>query len=146
MVIFSQDNEVLRPITPGSTSRTFTDQAWSGGVTSLIRSMAFPGVKEVFLGSTPILPKAGPECLASHQDDVQACSASLRSSESSLDVAERSAAIVSNVQYINPTPWFCSATCTPIVGRYVVYLDRSHMTSTYASYLQVVLGKALGLN
>jgi hypothetical protein len=146
MVIFSEDNDVLRPSTPQSPSRTFTDQAWTRGVTSLFHSMAFPGVKEVFLGSTPILSQAGPACLASHPDDVQACSEPLGSSESSLDAAERSAALVSNVQYINPTPWFCSATCTAIVGRYVVYLDSSHITSTYSIYLHVVLGKALGLN
>ncbi len=145
MVVFSEDNEVVRPSTPKSPSPTFTDRAWTAGVTSMFHSVAFHGVKEVFLGSTPILPQAGPACLASHPDDVQACSAPLVSSEPTLDAAERSAAIASNVQYINPTPWFCSATCTAIVGRYVVYLDQSHITSTYAVFLQIVLAKALGL-
>jgi hypothetical protein len=62
-----------------------------------------------------------------------------------LDAAERSAAQDSDVQYIDPTPWFCSTTCTAIVDRYVVYLDRSHITSTYATFLEIVLGRALDL-
>ena len=41
------------------------------------------------------------------------------------------------------TPWFCSRVCTPVIGRYVVYMDQFHVTATYARYLSVVLGQAL---
>jgi hypothetical protein len=75
---------------------------------------------------------------------VQACSAPLGSTQLPFNSVERSTATASHVDYIDPTPWFCSATCTPIIGNYGVYLDQFHITSTYAQYLAVVLGRALG--
>ena len=33
--------------------------------------------------------------------------------------------------------------CTAIIGPYEVYLDRFHVTATYATYLQHVLAQAL---
>ncbi len=145
VLVVSEDNVVQSPSTAEQPSRAFTSGAWMEGLDRLFRSVPGRETRRVFLGSTPILPQSAPACLAAHLDDVQVCSAPVRASESSLDAAERSAAQDSDVQYIDPTPWFCSTTCTAIVDRYVVYLDRSHITSTYATFLEIVLGRALDL-
>ncbi len=58
---------------------------------------------------------------------------------------ERQAAAVVGAQYIDPTSWFCSVSCTAIVKHYIVYMDQFHITATYGRYLENVLGNALKL-
>ena len=42
-------------------------------------------------------------------------------------------------------PAFCGRTCSPVIGHYEVYVDRYHITNTYARYLEGVVGRALKL-
>ena len=60
--------------------------------------------------------------------------------------AEQAAASASGASYVDPTPWFCSLVCTPIIGRDIVYLDQAHVTATYARKLELVLGSSLGFH
>jgi hypothetical protein len=57
--------------------------------------------------------------------------------------AEMAAAHAAGVPYIDPTPWFCSTDCSPIIGPFDVYFDKLHITSAYGEYLSTVLGQAL---
>jgi hypothetical protein len=59
--------------------------------------------------------------------------------------AELAAARATGSRYVNVVPWFCSAICTAIIGHYEVYVDRDHITNSYARYLEGVLGDALRL-
>jgi hypothetical protein len=45
--------------------------------------------------------------------------------------------------YVPVTPWFCSKTCTPVIGNDVVYGDGAHITSIYAEYLSGAVTAAL---
>ena len=47
---------------------------------------------------------------------------------------------------MNVTPWFCSSTCTAVIGDYEVYWDDAHITSTYADFLAGVLAASLPLS
>ena len=58
---------------------------------------------------------------------------------------EEAAAAATGAEYIETTPWFCSATCTAVIKNYIVYMDQIHVTATYARYLKGVLGQALKL-
>jgi len=118
---------------------------WSAGITPLYRELAASGARIAYLANIPLLPQAGPECLAAHPHDVQHCSASLRSSRTPSFLLNRTIATRSGVQYIDPTPWLCSSVCTAVIGHVVVYLDQFHLTATYAGYLQNALGASLGL-
>jgi hypothetical protein len=84
------------------------------------------------------------ECLAAHEEDVQACS-SPRATMLPYLYADTDRAVPkqAGVQYIDVFPWFCSAVCTSVVGNMVVYGLRNHVTATYATYLSGALQAAL---
>jgi hypothetical protein len=78
-----------------------------------------------------------------HLDDAQACSRPVVQAYRPFDRAEFSAVTSLHIRYIDPTPWFCSNVCTAVVGPYNVYMDRFHVTATYATYLHNALGHAI---
>jgi peptidoglycan/LPS O-acetylase OafA/YrhL len=144
-LLISQEDLYTTPSTRGSAPSLISASRWQKGLLDLLDQVNVPNGREVVLGNIPVLPKVPPPCLASHRDDVQACSAKRSSATTSLATAERSAAASAGAEYIDPTDWFCSTTCTAIVGQYVVYMDQFHVTATYARYLQNVLSEALNL-
>ena len=99
--------------------------------------------EKVFLGNIPLLSQPGPTCLSAHLDDAQACSTPVAQAYRGFDETEFSVAASFHVRYIDPTPWFCSNVCTAIVGPYDVYMDRFHVSATYATYLRNVLAQVL---
>ncbi len=145
MVIVAQENLYQSPATATSPSSFFSSTAWAGGLRSLLGSLALPPDHKVFLGNIPVLPTIPPDCLSLHSDNVGACSAPVERAAVQLDQTERTTVVQAGSRYIDPTPWFCSRVCTPIVGPYGVYLDQIHMTGVYAEYLERVLGQSLGL-
>lgn len=118
---------------------------WKAGITKLFSELSGSVSKVVYLGDIPLLPQPGPECLAAHVNDVQACSASLKSSMSPLIAIDRSVVAAHGAEYVDTTPWFCSRSCTAVVGNYDVYLDQFHITATYAEFLQNALAQSLGV-
>jgi hypothetical protein len=142
LVVVSQESLYTVPGSTAAQPKFFSAFKWNEGMTRLLSSIAVPGAEKVILGNIPLLPRSGPECLGAHSHDVQACSATVQASTSPLDEAERSAG-GEGTQYVDPTPWFCSAMCTAVIGRFNVYQDQFHITGTYAKYLQNALAEAL---
>jgi hypothetical protein len=60
--------------------------------------------------------------------------------------AEEVAAANSGAGYVNLIPWFCSITCTAVIGKYEVYWDDHHITGEYAFYLARVLSDDLHMS
>jgi peptidoglycan/LPS O-acetylase OafA/YrhL len=145
MVIVAQENLYQTPTTATSSGWFFTSAVWERGLRSLLGSLALPADHEVFLGNIPVPPSLPLNCLSLHSDDVGACSAPVERAAAPRDQVERTAVVQAGARYIDTTPWFCSHLCTPIVGKYAVYLDQLHMTGVYAEYLEKVLGQSLGL-
>ena len=130
-------------VTQESDQFYFSASQWQKGMVSLLKDIKPPRTRKVILGNIPVLPADGPTCLAAHTDDVSACSASRAVAVSPFTQVERNAARLAGAGYIDTTPWFCSATCTAIIGHYNVYLDQKHLTATYSMYLRSVLARAL---
>lgn len=133
-----------------SPPRQISDAATQHGLTELFSAITSPNTEKVLLGSTPIDTSTKalliPECISANPHNVQACSLStVKAVSPSYRQAEQAASRTSDARYIDPTPWFCSATCTGIIKNFVVYVDRSHITATYAQYLETVLGRSLPL-
>ena len=144
MLIVSQRNRYEAPSPTGPPRLVSTDQ-WRAGLEAELKYVNVPGIKKFVLGSTPVGSVLAPSCLSQNAQDVQACSASLSSAVApAYNRAEQLAAQASGSLFIDPVPWFCSSQCTAIVSHYVVYVDASHITATYAQYLQVILGRTLG--
>ncbi len=113
-----------------------SDSAWQAGLAKMLS--AIPAKKKYIVGDIPFLGETGgPDCLAAHEGDVQACSASQSAANSQLKVtAEQKAAAQAHATYINTTPWFCAQSrCYAVVGKYDVYSDNAHITGAYSTFL-----------
>ena len=146
LVVVTQRSLYQVPLANGSVPPYATEPAWETGLHKMLDAVTVPGVEKVVLGDIPLRPVDPSNCLAQHMNDVQACSTpATEAAASGYDRAERVAASASGARYQGVVPWFCSSVCTNVIGRYAVYQDPYHMTSTYAQYLSIVLGHALGI-
>jgi hypothetical protein len=133
-----------------SQKKPVTRAVWAAALLKTLRMITSPKTTKVILGPTPQLGKAPSstmstvECLAAHEDDVQACS-SRRATMSPYLYADTDRAVAkqAGVQYIDVFPWFCSSVCTAVIGNMVVYGHSNHLTTTYAAYLSGALQAAL---
>jgi hypothetical protein len=144
LLVVSQADYYRLPVADVTPSKSFSSAQWQAAMEGLFRSLTVPKRSTVVLGSTPILAQAGPVCLAAHPDEVQACSSPARDAVPKLGTADRRAALHSHVGYVDTTPWFCSSTCTAIIGPYEVYDSTgTHISGVWAKYLQNVVADAL---
>ena len=144
LLVITQALIYSAPSTAAGPAKLFTSQQWGNGLTALLNAVHGPGIRKVFLGDVPAFPEAAPSCASEHLDDVQACFVPA-STQIYFREVERSVVTADHTKYVNTTPWFCSATCTPIVGKYYVYLNPVHINALWAVYLQNVLADSIGL-
>jgi hypothetical protein len=45
--------------------------------------------------------------------------------------------------FVSVVPWFCTAKCTDVIGKYEVYADWGHVTTEYAEYLSGAMQASL---
>lgn len=99
---------------------------------------------KVVLGDIAYLQQDGPDCLAAHPSDVQACStpepAALNTAGRAMEMGAAKAA---GAAYIDVVPWMCSSVCTAVVGNMVVNQDDQHITRTYSAFLSGAVQAAL---
>ncbi len=123
----------------------FSGRAWERGTEDAIRSFPVPADRVVVLGNIPQTATSGPQCLTLHPDAVQRCSSPVLPYVAQTDTAERRAAASTGARYVDMVPWFCSTTCTGVIGRYQPYLDPFHVTAAYSFALRGVLTEELDL-
>ena len=149
MLVATQTSRYRIPLIGRLSQHLIPPTEWHRGWVTLFNSVTVPDIRKILLGSTPVnseAQKLSPVCLLAHPHGIGACSESRTKGVEPEQKVQQAAAQDSRASYIDPTPWFCSTTCTAIVGKYVVYVGLSHITATYARYLQTVLGRALALN
>jgi peptidoglycan/LPS O-acetylase OafA/YrhL len=122
----------------------YTPGQWRRGLEELFARITATRTVKVVLGAIPNNYGGGP-CLVGHPHDVQACSIPRRSSQTFFMAAERLAAAAQKARYINVLPWFCTNTCSPIIGRFEIYLLGNHVTLGYSLFLRRVLAQTLDL-
>jgi peptidoglycan/LPS O-acetylase OafA/YrhL len=123
----------------------YSPAQWEAGLVRTLNQIRAPHTVKVVLGNTPALAQYGPNCLSVHLDDAQACGALARSYLTPFRQAEARAAVVAGADYVNTMPWFCTKTCSAVIGRFEVYKDQVHITNTYARALEGVLAASLNL-
>ena len=86
-------------------------------------------------------------CLLTHSSDIQRRAVATVQSNPrwrSRQGIEQSVANAVSVGFIDTTKWLCvKSACPPIIDKKVVYLDWSHITATYSTFLSTVMGQAL---
>lgn len=120
-----------------------TREVWAAGLEETFRRITVPDATLVVLGDIPRIKNAV-DCLALRADNVQACSQPVeRATAATYNDVERQVAESAGVPFIDVTPWFCAATCSPVIGNMVVYTNDYHVTATYVRQLPDELQAAL---
>jgi peptidoglycan/LPS O-acetylase OafA/YrhL len=97
------------------------------------------------LADTPRAPDDPPICLSSHLDDALSCATARQDAvEGEWLEEQQGVAKAVGVAFVDPTPWVCPVDpCPAVIGRYLVYRDTHHLTTTYAMALRNRLALAL---
>jgi hypothetical protein len=136
---------VSQAVTPHPPGRLYSPAQWQAGLVRTLNQITATNSMKVVLGNTPTLNQFGPVCLSQHPHDAQSCADPANSYLTPFRHAEARAAVVSGAHYVDTTPWFCTRTCSAVIGHFEVYVDEIHITNTYASALEGVLATSLGL-
>ena len=123
----------------------FSPATWTHALEQTIRAVRSPSSRVIIIGDTPVVNPNPPGCLAVNPDAIQRCSTPLRDLSRPLASAERLAASATGSRYVDVTPWFCSNTCTSVIGHHQVYANALHVTGDYIRHLSGVLDSALAL-
>ncbi|MFP5346438.1 MAG: acyltransferase family protein [Actinomycetes bacterium] len=110
---------------------------WLAGLGQMVQEVSAAGARVVVLGPTPHPSGNVPDCLASHVDDVAACTLFRAASVNAAGIAAESATVVAaGGVYLDVTPWFCAGpSCAVVVDNMLVYRDDNHLSTTYPTWL-----------
>ncbi len=122
--------------------RHYTPLQWRRGLQRMLDSVM--ATQKLVLGDIP--SSRGPDCLAQHTTDVQACSLPLVSFLTPYDEADASAARLDKARFIDVKPWFCRTSCSSVIGVYSAYYLSNHVAVDYSRFLEGVLASALDLS
>jgi len=136
---------VTQEVDLGPGGRTYPAGVWKTATATMIRTLPVPADRVIVLGNIPWHAQGGPQCLSLHPTDVQQCSGPNTSFFVQHDLAEQQAALETGARYVDTVPWFCTATCTNVIGHFQPYFDPFHVTASYAMALVPILGDALDL-
>jgi peptidoglycan/LPS O-acetylase OafA/YrhL len=145
VLVISQMTIYQSPVPGGTAATWFSNAQWRAGLVDLYASLTDKQTRNVILGDIPVPGAPGPQCLAQHRSDVQACSSPAVRAIPKTNAVEALTARSLGVDYIDTVPWLCSATCTAMISKYIMYYDQVHIGATGARFLRVVLGEALHL-
>jgi hypothetical protein len=124
--------------------KPISNATWKSGEIQTIKSLRTSSTLVAVIGDVSIFSSNVATCLAANPSGVQKCAVSNPNPKTDQHFSsERAAAAAQKISYINPEPWLCAKTCSPVVGNFVVFYDEFHVTVTYAAVLSGVFGKAL---
>ena len=129
-----------------SAKRFFSNAQWQAGLTKTIGLLKPSGAKVAVIGDITLFNAVPPMCLASYSTSVQKCAVATPNPivhNQGHQAAEKAAAAATKTLYVNPTPWLCTKTCSPVIGSMLAYADQWHISDTYATYLSAVFGDAI---
>ena len=120
------------------------EEAWQMGLARTLEKVP-PGTKVAVIADTPEQLDTPAICLSAHLDRANVCGRSPTDAfHSEAQKAEKAAAAAFGASYIDMTPFFCTSTeCAPIIGNWLVYRDRHHITATFSKALAPQLGAKL---
>jgi hypothetical protein len=119
-----------------SAGQQISDTQWATALTAMLSSIHSRGTKKVLIGDIPYLAQSGPSCLAAHSANIQACTTPATTAVlSDHETVLKGVATSTGALYVPVTKWFCTASCSAVIGKDVVYGDDAHITSVYAEYL-----------
>lgn len=117
---------------------------WRTGLAATVQRLRATGASVVVIGDTPAWSAPPNRCLSANLSDVSACSAPAGDLvHADRAAADRDATVSAGGFFVDPVPWLCGRTCSPVLWNVLVYRDSNHLTDEMASTLTPRLGVAL---
>jgi hypothetical protein len=117
------------------TARTAT---WESGMIRTIEKLKKGSPEIVMISDSPISMYEVPQCLRENPTSIEKCATPYAKAVSQSWLAEeKKVAGIEKIIWVDPTPWICSTDpCSPLSGRYQIFVDRGHLTATFAWTLE----------
>lgn len=124
-------------------SAAYPTYGGAGHISSLIEAIK-PYTKHVaVLGELPPRTMQPVDCLLSRHASMGRCSLTETVADETADYTVQDAAKANGAAYINDVNWFChDDVCPTVIGHTIVYMDKGHITATYATELSQVFRSA----
>ena len=122
----------------------YPQTTWVGGMKRFFDQVgaSVPGLKRVLMGAIPYFPNSPPACLSTHPSPAQ-CSMKFSDNNNfylKILALNRVVAKSSSASLIETQNWLCwRATCPPVIGNYLAYVDHDHFTLQFSSSLSPVV-------
>ena len=112
--------------------------AWEAGMVRTLDKLKSASKLLVYLGDTPVSLVDVPSCLAAHRLHIAECATPYAKSVSTSWITEeQKVAMMEKAIWVDPTSWICTTDpCSPLVGRYQIFVDKGHLTATFAATLE----------
>jgi hypothetical protein len=120
---------------------------WVAGMKKLYEraTLGSPSTLRILLGTSPSFSEHVPTCLMANTDP-QACAVpdTPGSIYGGYLAQDQLIATTANATLIPVDPWLCyDGSCSPIIGKYLVYVDSDHMSTVYSQYASQVVTDAV---
>ena len=122
----------------------FSSKQWTAALKATIVSFQSHATKVVVMEDLPFLTQDPISCLSVHASDVQKCSVPYPNPVfPGQQVAQKAAAAATGAGFIKTVQWFCTTSCSLVIGKYITRFDIGHLSTTYALYLRNVVATSL---
>ena len=122
---------------------TLTAADWLPALSSSVNAIKSATTKVAIIEDTASFKQSVPQCLSQHVSSVQKCSTTWSTSKPGLQSTQQAVAKSTGSLFVQTEKWFCTKTCSPVIGNFIAYQDGTHISASYSSYLSGVLGTAL---
>jgi hypothetical protein len=128
---------------PGN--RRITDAVWRTSLEKAIRQISATSTHVAVMEDLPERMPGFQTCLAAYPTNIQQrCATTFpNTADPGHQQAEREAAAATGASYVMTSKWFCTSTCSPVIGNFIPFYDEGHVSATYAEFLSGVISQQL---
>jgi hypothetical protein len=124
-----------------------SEAQWVAGMKKLFvrATLELPSTLRILMGTSPGFPGPVPTCLASNSDPQSCSVADTPTSAYGRYLArDQLIATAASATLVPVEPWLCtSGSCSPVVSKYLVYVDADHISTAYSQFVSEVVMRAV---
>jgi hypothetical protein len=124
--------------------KNFTNAQWAEGLEKTIDQLSSPRTKVAVIEDTVYFDQSVIGCLSVNPSAVRRCAVPFPNPQNAgLQAGEAAAAKATGATFIATRNWFCTSTCSAVIGDYFPFIDSNHVSFAYAQFLSGVMGAAV---
>jgi hypothetical protein len=117
--------------------------AWNEGLARTLDALP-SSTRVVVIADTPQFRETPSLCLSAHLHDTAGCALDRRVAlDDAWTQAERATVVEHGETYLDLNRYLCNGVCGAVIGPYLVYRDRNHLTTTMSAALSPCLAEDL---